>query len=110
MGSVLHSLLRFTRTCAPWVLAVVMCLSALGVHEHLHGGHPQVATCTDHDHGDQQGCDVAECTCPAPAAVIAEVNLPAADGPEHRLLHRVTDHFPPPQPLICPDPPPAQRT
>lgn len=107
MSSYFTPFLRMARTCAPWVLAVVMCLSAFGMHEHLHAEPTCVASVDDHD--DEGGCDLADCACPAPALVPEGTWPPMAD---HRGTprHAVTDIVPPRNPGFCPDPPPAQRS
>lgn len=103
-------LLRMVRICTPWVLTVVVCLSALGIHEHLHVDAPTVVACDEHDHGDETACDLADCACPAPAALLPEVACLTFKDRGQCLLHAVGDLIPPPNPGICPDPPPAQRT
>jgi len=113
MSSVLTPLLRLVRTCAPWVLAVVMCLSAVGLHEHLHAEADTVAACAEHDHdgnNDEATCDLADCACPAPAALLPAAELPSISTLWRPLGYRLTDLIAPPNPGYCPDPPPAQRT
>ena len=108
MSSFLTPFLRLARTCTPWVLAVVMCLSAFGMHEHLHTDPTPVTACADHL--DESGCDLAECACPTPAAVLSDAALPTLVTLGANLRHVLTEVDPPSAQDIGPEPPPAQRT